>query len=155
MSDPRTDPATFDRHIRHISDEDLFASLGGRFGTYQEWSTHWAAVGSQRAKFTDREFFLGPRDDLPALYNAADALVLSSVVEGLPMVLLEAAATGLPCVATRAGGADEAVLDGHTGFLAPCSDPAALAAAMTCLMQLPADARAAMGRAARRGAHCR
>ena len=52
--------------------------------------------------------------------NAADGLVLSSVVEGLPMVLLEAAASGLPCVSTEAGGARDIVVDGQTGFLAPC-----------------------------------
>lgn len=93
--------------------------------------------------------FLGPREDLPALMNAADGLVLSSVVEGLPMVLLEAAASGLPCVTTDAGGAREAVLDGQTGFVAPCGNPEALAAAMARLVELPGAARQEMGRAAR------
>lgn len=66
MSDPRTDPATFDRHIRHISDEDLFAAFGDKWRTYDDWSTHWSAVAPLRAKFTDREFFLGPRDEVTA-----------------------------------------------------------------------------------------
>ena len=96
-----------------------------------------------------RARFLGPREDLSALMNAADGLVLSSVVEGLPMVLLEAAASGLPCVTTDAGGAREAVVDGQTGFLAPCGDPEALAAAMSRLAELPDAARHAMGLAAR------
>ena len=77
--------------------------------------------------------FLGRVDDMPALMNAADALVLSSVVEGLPMALLEAAASGLPAVATDAGGVREAILDGHTGFITPPRDPAALAEAMSRL----------------------
>jgi glycosyltransferase involved in cell wall biosynthesis len=93
--------------------------------------------------------FLGPREDIPALMNAADALVLSSQVEGLPMVLLEAAASGLPVVSTKAGGSAEVVADGRTGFLAPCGDPESLAASMSRLLELPPTAGEQMGRAAR------
>ena len=89
------------------------------------------------------------REDLPALMNAADGFVLSSVVEGLPMVLLEAAASGLPAVATDAGGVRECVADGETGFVVPRSDCDALAAAMSRLALLPADTRARMAHAAR------
>jgi glycosyltransferase involved in cell wall biosynthesis len=93
--------------------------------------------------------FLGPREDIPALMNAADGLLQSSVVEGLPMVLLEAAASGLAAVATDVGGVREAVLDQCTGFLAPPGDPDALAAAMSRLSALPAEDRGRMARAAR------
>lgn len=93
--------------------------------------------------------FLGRVDDMPALMNAADALVLSSVVEGLPMALIEAAASGLPAVATDAGGVREAILDGQTGFIAPLGDSAALAEAMSRLSALSPEARARMGLAAR------
>lgn len=93
--------------------------------------------------------FLGRRDDLPALMNAADAFVLSSVVEGLPVALIEASASGLPAVTTDAGGAAEVVEDGRTGWVVPCGDVKALAAAMSRLAALPAEARAEMGRAAR------
>ncbi len=96
-----------------------------------------------------RARFLGPREDLPALMNAADGFVLSSVVEGLPMVLLEAAASGVPAVATDAGGVRECVADGETGFVVPCSDCDALAEAMSRLALLPAETRARMGNAAR------
>lgn len=51
--------------------------------------------------------FLGARDDIPALLNAADGFVMTSVIEGLPVALLEAAATALPCVSTPAGGVAE------------------------------------------------
>lgn len=51
--------------------------------------------------------FLGARSDIPALLNAADGFVMTSVIEGLPVSLLEAAATGLPCVCTPAGGIAE------------------------------------------------
>jgi glycosyltransferase involved in cell wall biosynthesis/SAM-dependent methyltransferase len=93
--------------------------------------------------------FLGPVDDMPALMNAADALVLSSVVEGLPIALIEAACSGLPAVATDAGGVREAVLDGQTGFICPPRDPAALAEAMSRLAALSPEACARMGLAAR------
>lgn len=96
--------------------------------------------------------FLGARGDLPALLNAADALVLSSVVEGMPVALLEAASTGLPCVATRAGGVAEVVIDGETGLLAPPGDREAIADRMTRLAAMPAESRAAMGSSARQRA---
>jgi glycosyltransferase involved in cell wall biosynthesis len=93
--------------------------------------------------------FLGHVAEMPELMNAADALALSSVVEGLPMVLLEAAASGLPAVATDCGGVGEIVRDGETGFLVPPRDPAAMAAAMSKLVALRPAGREAMSRAAR------
>lgn len=93
--------------------------------------------------------FLGIRKDIPELMNAADAYVMSSAWEGMPMVLLEAAAVGLPVVATDVGGNGEVVRDGKTGFIVPPRDPEALADAMVRMMALPPDARAAMGQAAR------
>ncbi len=86
--------------------------------------------------------FLGPRDDVPDLMRAADAFVLSSVVEGLPMVLLEAAASALPCVATDAGGVREAM---PAGFVVRAGDPAALRAAMQHVMDLPPGERRRIG----------
>lgn len=90
--------------------------------------------------------FLGARDDMPALMQAADAFVLSSVVEGLPMALLEAAASGLPCVATDAGGVREVI---PATFLVPPSAPAALGDAMLFVMVMPEDERRAVGDAMR------
>ena len=51
--------------------------------------------------------FLGERTDIPQLLWAADACVISSTVEGLPLAFLEAAACGLPCLATDVGGIRE------------------------------------------------
>lgn len=93
--------------------------------------------------------FLGIRRDIPQLMNAADAYVMSSSWEGMPNVLLEASATGLPVVATDVGGNREIVLEGKTGFLAPPGNPEALALAMVRLMDLPEEKRLAMGRKAR------
>jgi glycosyltransferase involved in cell wall biosynthesis len=89
--------------------------------------------------------FLGVRNDVPALVSAGDAYVMSSAWEGMPMVLLEAAAGGLPIVATRVGGNQEVVLDGDNGLLAPPRDYRALASAMVRLMELTDAERRAMG----------
>jgi len=58
--------------------------------------------------------------DMAALYREVDILVLTSDWEGTPNVILEAGASGLPVVATRAGGAPDVVRDGETGFLCDC-----------------------------------
>ena len=70
---------------------------------------------------------LGYRSDVADLMRAADGFLLSSAWEGLPMVLLEAASSELPIVATRVGGNEDAVTDGVNGLLVPAGDPAALA----------------------------
>ncbi len=68
--------------------------------------------------------------------------------DGIPNVLTEAMAMGVPCVGTRAGGVDEIVRDGETGRLVAPEDPVALADAIAALIA-DADAREAMGRRAR------
>ena len=93
--------------------------------------------------------FLGVRKDVPDLMNVADGFVISSAWEGLPMVLLEAAATALPLVATDVGGVSEIVIDGKNGFLRPSQDAAALAEAMMQVMSLSPSQQMAMGRASR------
>jgi glycosyltransferase involved in cell wall biosynthesis len=93
--------------------------------------------------------FLGVRRDVPQLMSAADAYVLSSAWEGMPMVLLEASAAGLPVVATQVGGNGEVVLDGRSGLLVPPKDPAALAAAVVKTMELSECERREMGRRGR------
>jgi len=72
--------------------------------------------------------FLGWRDDVLALLTAADLVVLPSLFEGLPLIILEAMAAGRPVVATSTFGTDEAVVDGITGRLVPPGDGQALAA---------------------------
>jgi glycosyltransferase involved in cell wall biosynthesis len=74
--------------------------------------------------------FLGHRDDVPRLLAAADMLVLPSIYEGLPNVVLEAMRFGKPVVATAAPGTTELVTDGQTGLLVPIHDPTALARAI-------------------------
>jgi glycosyltransferase involved in cell wall biosynthesis len=89
--------------------------------------------------------FLGMRHDIAELMSAADGYVMSSSTEGMPIVLLEAASSGLPIVATSVGGTPEVVSEGESGFLVPPRDSGALAAAMLRLMRLPEVERRAMG----------
>lgn len=70
---------------------------------------------------------LGERTDALALIKLLDVLVLTSVSEGLPNVLLEAAVVGTPVVTTAAGGAAEVVVDGETGYVVPCGDAEGIA----------------------------
>lgn len=93
--------------------------------------------------------FLGFEPDVRRWMQAADAFVQSSLWEGLPMGLLEAAACALPAVATGVSGTREALVDGHTGFLARPGSALALAAAMARMKQIPPEERRAMGARAR------
>lgn len=92
--------------------------------------------------------FLGMRDDVEALYAAMDLYVLASHREGFPRSAMEAAASGLPVVATDIRGCRQVVDRGVTGELVPPHDAAALTDA---ILRLAADAatRTAMGTAAR------
>ncbi|WP_419730469.1 glycosyltransferase [Lichenicola sp.] len=93
----------------------------------------------------ERAVFLGarPHAEVLARMRQARMLVLPSVltatgrVEGLGMVMLEAAAAGVPVVATRVGGIPEGVRDGETGFLVPERDVEALARRIEDLLNSP------------------
>jgi glycosyltransferase involved in cell wall biosynthesis len=91
---------------------------------------------------------LGQRGDVDALYSAMDVFVLASHREGFPRAAMEAAAMGLPIVATDIRGCRQVVDRGTTGLLVPVRDPAALAAAVSALVD-DAAGRTRMGRAAR------
>ncbi|MFA9430142.1 glycosyltransferase [Egicoccus sp. AB-alg2] len=92
--------------------------------------------------------WLGHRDDLPALLQAADVVVLPSLREGLSLALLEAMAAGRPIVASALGGNVEALDHGRCGALVPPDDADALASTMADLLAQPARA-AELGVAAR------
>ena len=93
--------------------------------------------------------WLPGRNDILPLYHQASLFALSSLKEGFPNVVLEAMACGLPVVATRVGGLEEAVEHGRTGLLARPRDPEALAGLMLELLN-DDKRRAACGQAGRR-----
>jgi len=86
--------------------------------------------------------------DTPRWYRAMDVVVLPTYREGFPVVPLEAAAMGLPVVATEVPGCVDAVVDGATGILVPPRDVPALTAALRAYLDDPA-LRARHGAAAR------
>jgi glycosyltransferase involved in cell wall biosynthesis len=92
--------------------------------------------------------FLGYRADVEDLYEAFDLYVLASHREGFPRSAMEAAATGLPVVATDIRGCRQVVENGVTGALVPVGGAAALADAIAGLAASPTG-RQAMGKAAR------
>ena len=89
----------------------------------------------------DRVRLLGNRRDVPELVAAADVFVLSSVREGLPLVIPEAMAGGLPVVSTSVGGIPKVVLEGETGFLVESGDREAMLGACRRLRTNPDLAR--------------
>ena len=98
-----------------------------------------------------RVMMLGARDDVVRLLPAADAFVMSSLSEGLPVALLEAMASGLPCVATAVGGIP-GLLDAGAGVTVPPGAPQSLAAAMAGV-SADADKRRMLGQQAARVVH--
>lgn len=112
-------------------------------GPERERLTHQIAT----AGLCDRITLLGARfhEDVLAMYGEADVFVLSSVTEGIPVVLMEAMRAGLAVVATRVGAVAELVQDG--GLLVPPEDPAALAAGVAALIRGEVDAEALCARA--------
>jgi glycosyltransferase involved in cell wall biosynthesis len=86
--------------------------------------------------------FIGQRDDVHHLLrNVIDMVILPSDSEAFGIVLLEAAAAGLPRIGSNIGGIPEAIRDGVDGMIVPVRDAAALAAAIATLVRDPALAR--------------
>ena len=116
-----------------------------------------SALRKLAAKISDRVIFAGrvPEVDAPSFYAAADVFALPVAdrwfgleIEGLGVVLLEAAATGSPCVTGRSGGTAEAVIDGVTGLVIDATLREDLVDALVRILQ-DDDLARAMGRAGR------
>ena len=83
-------------------------------------------------------YFLGYRNDIPRLLGALDCFVLPSIgSEGMPRVILEAMATGVPCIATDVGGNSEIINSKDVGVLVRPNDSSALAEAMISIANMP------------------
>lgn len=98
-----------------------------------------------KLKMKDNVVLAGWRRDIPDIMSILDIFVLSSLWEGLPVVFLEAMATGLPIVATAVDGSCELVKEGVNGFLVPAKDYRLLAQRIITLLKEKERARK-MGR---------
>jgi glycosyltransferase involved in cell wall biosynthesis len=89
-----------------------------------------------------RVHLAGRRSDVPSLMRASTALVLPSLWEGMPNVVLEAMAAGLPVVASTAEGTAELIEDQKTGYLFGIGEIGTLAQTLSQLLEAPQSARA-------------
>jgi glycosyltransferase involved in cell wall biosynthesis len=113
-----------------------------RFFLFGKGPLHEEISGKIRsAGLGDSVSLQGFREDLPRVLPCMDLLVHPASMEGLGVVLLEAAASGLPVVASAVGGIPEAVVHGETGLLVPAGNPGALASAVTGLLADPDRAK--------------
>lgn len=90
---------------------------------------------ADRMGISERVMFLGEKGDVKPYFQASDVFALPSLAEGLSNVLLEAMATGLPCIATRVGGNVDLIEDGINGLLVEPRNPNQLAEGILRLLQ--------------------
>jgi glycosyltransferase involved in cell wall biosynthesis len=122
-------------HAEHP--EARFLVIGGPSGFDPAYADEVRALADELA--LNRVLtFLGDRSDVPRLLSGLDALVLTAQGEGMPHVIAEAGAAGLPVVATREDGSAEQITDGVSGLFVPHESPAAVAAALKRLIAEPA-----------------
>jgi polysaccharide biosynthesis protein PelF len=117
--------------------EARFLVIGGVSGFDPEYAGEVRALADELA--LNRVLtFLGDRSDVPRLLSGLDVLVLTARGEGMPHVIAEAGAAGLPVVATPEHGSAEQITDGVSGLFVPHESPAAVAAALRRLIAEPA-----------------
>lgn len=146
----------FEAHYRVANTLEAFSFVRAR---YPEATLAVAGYGSEeaglRALVASRRLggvtFLGriTPDAMPDVYAEADIFVNSSVIDNQPNSVLEALAAGLPVVSTGTGEIATMVRDGESGLIVPPDDPAAMAKAVTTLLENP-DHAVALARRARR-----
>lgn len=135
--DPMKDHATFLRAAAQVAAtraDARFVCIGNGPSAYRDQ----LAYLSRSLELDRRLIWAGERGDMWRVYNALDLAVSSSISEGLPNVIAEAMATGLPCVVTDVG--DSAALVGDLGWVCSPNDSRALSQAMMrALNSLPCD----------------
>jgi len=104
---------------------------------------------AQTLGIKDRLLLTGKVTDINLVYRALDIFVLTSSIEGLPLALLEAMASGLPTISTDVGAISEVIEDGKTGIVVPPGDSRVLQSALEELLNNPDRARE-MGELARK-----
>jgi glycosyltransferase involved in cell wall biosynthesis len=141
-TDPRTtDPVTTDAAAPHAV-QPWFVIVGD--------GPEEAALRAQATELgiADRVVFTGYRRDVEKMFGMSDVIVLTSLWEGLPRVLVQAAAAGRPAISFACDGAHEVIADGKNGWVVPMRDTAAVRDRMAQLLE-DAALRASFGVAAR------
>ena len=99
----------------------------------------------EKSKLNNKITLLGFRKDVANLLAASDALVLSSISEGLPNAVIEAHAAGLPVISTDVGGVKEIIVEGKSGITLAPKNARALAGAMQTFIESPPQQLREMG----------
>lgn len=121
-------------HILSKTFENLkILIVGGGFQSEIEYEQELIQLVSEY-QLSENVIFTGWCDNIPEILAALDILVLPSLSEGLPRIILEAMAMAKPVVATNIAGIPELVVDGKTGFLVPPQNAGALAEAIRTLI---------------------
>jgi glycosyltransferase involved in cell wall biosynthesis len=126
---------------------DLLAALAILYETHRDWQLDLVGDGFHRDEYAAMAVQLGlsehvifhgrkPKSEVAAFMRQADCLVLPSLWENSPCVIIEAMASGLPVVASRVGGIPELVTE-RTGLLVPPQAPPLLAAALALALDDP------------------
>lgn len=143
------------RALARVPDAELVIAGGPPAGglAHDPEVTRLRAIASSTG-VAARVRFLGavPRDAVPALLRSADVVTCTPWYEPFGIVPLEAAACGVPVVATAVGGQLDTIVDGETGLLVPARQPGAIATALQRLVTDPA-LRARLGARAAARAH--
>lgn len=100
---------------------------------------------AEKAGLQNNVHFLGYRNDIKELYKMADCFVMPSLREGLSRSLMEAMASGLPCVASKIRGNTDLIAEAEGGYLCETMDAAAYAEKLNCLAHNP-ELREKMGK---------
>jgi glycosyltransferase involved in cell wall biosynthesis len=131
-------------NIKHVFSNTWFviAGQGPQYHNIIQWL--------EEAQLSECTLLITDRADMEYILPAMDIFLFTSLHEGLPNVLLEAMACGVPVVSTSVGGVPEIILDGVTGFLTPAGDDQRLAEKVCRLLEDPALAHQ-MGQVGREG----
>lgn len=145
--DPRMPMLLYVGNLLPVKGVDVLVDACGRLATMSgDFACHVIGQGPLRPELEARIAAMGlggrvklagpkPHHELPDWFRAADALVLPSRSEGVPNVLMEACACGIPFVASNVGGIPEVAHLGR-GELVPAADPEALARALHRVLSL-------------------
>lgn len=94
---------------------------------------------AEQLKIQKRIVFWGQCEDVPEILRRMDLFISTSLYEGLPTVILESMACGVPVIATKIPGNSELIIDGQTGWLTPKHNPEMLAKKICHALQMPSE----------------